>query len=289
MRPAPFSYHKAERLDQALALLAEFGEDARPIAGGQSLVPMMNLRLARPSHLVDINALDLDTIELRSDHLHIGALVRHERYARESLIAQHFPAFAEGVEWIGHPTIRRRGTLGGSISHADPTAELPALCVLLGAEIIAQSAEGSRRIPAAEFFISAYVTSLEAGEMVTGIDLPLPKGKSSGAFEEFAERSGDFAIISAGVTLEHDGRAITDARVVWSGVDLAPVMAERAGDLLRGKPLSAPEAEAAAQAMSAGITPLDDPMASAEFRHSLIVELTQRALTRACEKAMQAS
>lgn len=284
MRPAPFSYHKAAGLDQALAMLAEFGDEARPLAGGQSLVPMMNLRLARPSHLIDINDLGLDMIEERGHVVHLGALVRHERYAQDPVIARHFPAFAEGVDWIGHPTIRRRGTLGGSIAHADPTAELPALCVLHDATIIAQSCAGTRHIPAADFFVSAYVTSLEPGEMVTGVDLPIPPRPTSGAFEEFAERRGDFAMITVGVILHHDQGRITDAAITWSGIELAPV---RAGaEILRGRSLADPDAAGAARIMAAEITPLDDPIASAAFRKDLIIELTQRALTRACEKAI---
>src|SRR5690606_12683773 len=128
----------------------------------------MNLRLARPQHLVDINGLDLDRIEQRGDVMHVGALVRHQRYFTEPLIPAHFPAFFDAVHWIGHPTIRRHGTLGGAVSHADPTAELPAICVLHDAVIIARSAQEERRIAAADFFVSAYVTALRPGEMVTG-------------------------------------------------------------------------------------------------------------------------
>lgn len=286
MRPAPFSYHKAEGLDDALTMLAEFGDEARPLAGGQSLVPMMNLRLARPSHLIDINGLGLDMIEERGDVVHMGALVRNARYASSELITRHFPAFAEGVDWIGHPTIRRRGTLGGSISHADPTAELPALCVLHDAAIIAQSTAGSRRIPAAEFFLSAYVTCLEPGELVIGVELPIPPRPTSGAFEEFAERRGDFAIVAVGVILHHDQGRITDAAITWSGVDLVPVRAPDAAEMLRGQPLADLDVAMVARILAADINPLEDPLASADFRKDLIIELTHRALTRACEKAI---
>ena len=173
MRPAAFQYYKATNLEQALELLAQFGEDGRPLAGGQSLVPMMNLRLARPGHLVDISALPLNGIEVTGSVMRVGALVRHEQYLTDSNIKEHFPAFFEAVHWIGHPTIRRHGTLGGSISHADPTAELPAISLLYDAVMISMSKRGERRIKAADFFAGAFTTTLQPDEMVVDISFPL--------------------------------------------------------------------------------------------------------------------
>lgn len=290
VRPASFNYHKAIALSDALEMLEEFGADARPIAGGQSLVPMMNLRLARPEHLIDINDLSLDTIEQRADVVHVGALVRHDRYAKDPLIRAHFPAFIEAASWIGHPTIRMRGTMGGSISHADPTAELPAVCVLHDATIIAKSKVRERRIPAADFFISAYEVRLEPGEMVIGVDFPIPQTPTIGAFEEFAERHGDFAMVSVGVVLQYDAnRTITNAAVVLSGVEYKPFRAATIEDALRGSHFDDLDVVQTARLLTNTITPLEDNSASADFRKDLVVELTRRAVHRALEKAIRTS
>lgn len=287
MRPSSFSYHKATDLEHALALLAEFGDDGRPLAGGQSLVPMMNLRLARPLHLVDINGLNLGGIEQRGDVVRIGALVRHRSYGDEPLIAAHFPAFADAVEWIGHPTIRLHGTMGGSVSHADPTAELPAVCMLHDAIIHASSASGERRITAADFFVGAYETSLQPGEMVTAVEFPIPPARSTGAFIELAERRGDFAIASVGVTLDHDGGTITRARIVCSGARFTPIRAPEIEASLVGLPLASPEALQAGRTFAAGLTPNRDHLATVEYRKGLICELTRRAIERACARALE--
>ncbi|MGS1096871.1 FAD binding domain-containing protein (plasmid) [Aquamicrobium terrae] len=287
MRPAAFEYHRATSLEHALELLGEFGEDGRPIAGGQSLVPMMNFRLARPGHLVDINRLPLDTMESDGQVLRIGALTRHIAYFDHPLIARHFPAFLEAVHYIGHPTIRRNGSIGGSISHADPTAELPAVCVLHDAEIVVRSTAGERRIKAADFFLSAYVTALEPGEMVVAVEFPVPPTNSTGSFIEQAERSGDFATASIGVTLEFDAGSIARAALVCCGADLVPIRAPAIEDFLRGKPLDAPRAAEAARMFAASTDPVDDHVASAGYRRGLIEELTRRAIEAACNKAVE--
>jgi carbon-monoxide dehydrogenase medium subunit len=250
MRPASFEYHRAASLDHALDLLEEFGEDGRPIAGGQSLVPMMNFRLARPGHLVDIGRLPLASIELSGNVLRIGALTRHLAYFDDPLIARHFPAFLEAVHYIGHPTIRRNGTLGGSLSHADPTAELPAVAVLHDAEIVIRSKAAERRVKATEFFLSAYVTALEPGEMIVAVEFPLPGANATGSFVELAERRGDFATAAIGVVLAH----------VEAGREFA-----------------------------GSIDPIDDHIASAEFRRATIAELTRRAIDAACARALKTS
>lgn len=286
MRPASFEYHRATSLEHALELLGRFGDDGRPIAGGQSLVPMMNFRLARPAHLVDIDRLPLAGIEIHGRILRIGALTRHEAYFDNPLIARHFPAFLDAVHYIGHPTIRRNGSIGGSISHADPTAELPAVAVLHDADIVARSIAGERRIPATEFFLSAYVTALEPGEMVVAVELPLPPEASTGSFIEHGERSGDFATASVGITLEHDGGAITKAAMVCSGADLFPVRAPEIEDFLAGRPLADPQGEEAGRLFAESIDPVDDHIASADYRRGLIAQLTQRAIAAACTRAL---
>lgn len=283
MRPSAFEYHRAHTLDEALSLLAEFGEDGRPLAGGQSLVPMMNLRLARPRHLIDINSLPLDRIKLQGNAVHIGALVRHERYFDEPLMVEHFPAFLEAVHWIGHPTIRRHGTLGGSISHADPSAELPAACVLHDAIIIVRSTTGERRIPAADFFISAYVSAVQPGEMVIGVEIPLPRKATTGSFIEVAERVGDFSIAGVGAVLEREGDVVTDAKIVCTGAKLIPFRHREVEQFLIGREVTQSVAEEAGWMLANKVDPVGDHRATSEYRKNLINELTKRTLLRAIE------
>jgi CO/xanthine dehydrogenase FAD-binding subunit len=289
MRPAPFHYHRPDDLDHALTLLAQFGDDARPLAGGQSLVPMMNLRLARPEHLIDINALPLNDIEMAGPVMRVGALVRHEKYLGYAPLATHFPAFHEAVAFIGHPTIRRHGSLGGSISHADPTAELPAVCVLYDAVVVARSLRGERRIASAEFFLGAYTTALEPDELVIAVEFPLPDEKSTGCFIEVSERRGDFATASVGVALEFAGNAISKAAIVCSGAELRPIRTPEVEALLSGSSLDDPPAAEAGRLLAAGIDPISNHVASAEYRRSLVGELTKRAIASACTKAMERS
>jgi carbon-monoxide dehydrogenase medium subunit len=289
MRPTSFEYHRATSLDHALELLGEFGENGRPIAGGQSLVPMMNFRLARPAHLVDINRLPLNTIEIAGPVLRIGALTRHIAYFDHPLIARHFPAFLDAVHYIGHPTIRQNGSIGGSISHADPTAELPAIAMLYDADIIVRSTVGERRITATDFFISAYVTALEPGEMVVAVEFPVPPAASTGSFVELGERSGDFATASIGIALEFGGGKITRASMVCCGAHLCPVRAPDVEKYLIGKPLTDPGAAQAGTIFATAIDPVDDHIASADYRRSLIAELTRRAIDAACARALEKS
>lgn len=287
MRPSAFEYFKAESLEHALALLAEHGDEARPLAGGQSLVPMMNLRLARPTHLIDINGLDLGCIQLHGSVLRIGALARHARYLTDPLIAEHFPAIREGVAAIGHPTIRRHGTTGGSLSHADPTAELPLLMLLYDATIVSASSGGERRIAAAEFFRGAYMTALEPGEMIVSLELPLPPKASAGAFVEFGERRGDFAIAACGVALEHSGGAITRIRVACSGAGEVPICAPGLERALTGRTLAEPVTAGDLSAFAASLAPSEDHFATGDYRRALLVELAQRAIATACARARE--
>jgi CO/xanthine dehydrogenase FAD-binding subunit len=287
MRPSTFEYHRAESLEHALSLLAAHGEDGRPLAGGQSLVPMMNLRLARPAHLVDINGIGLDTIKQDGEVLRIGALVRHERYVREPLISKHFPVFLEGVRAIGHPIIRRHGTIGGSLAHADPTAELPLLALLYDGRIVADATSGERRIEAREFFHGAYMTALEPGDMITAVELPLPPARSAGAFIELGERRGDFAIASCGVSLAHEDGRITRAAVACAGAEQKPIRALTLEEALRGRPLADPSAQEDIAEFVDTLTPPSDHTASADYRRALIAVLTDRAIAAACMRAME--
>ena len=289
MRPAPFQYYKAANLEHALDLLAQFGEDGRPLAGGQSLVPMMNLRLARPGNLVDISALPLTAIEVSGSSMRVGALARHEQYLTDVNVKEHFPAFFQAVHWIGHATIRRHGTLGGSLSHADPTAELPAISLLYDAVIVSMSTRGERRIKATDFFVGAFTTSLQPDEMVVAVEFPIPPAESAGSFIELGERRGDFAIASIGVAIEFSRQAIARAAIVCSGAALKPIRLLQIEDFLLGRPLSDPGTAEAARIIATLINPVSDHVAGADYRTGLIVELARRAIEQACSSALDKS
>lgn len=218
MKPAPFQYHRASTVDDAITLLGELGEDAKIVSGGQSLVPMMSFRLARPAHLVDIGRIaDLDEIEIDGERLTIGALTTHQN-VMESMTIRKSPGhrlLSETMRHVGHLPIRTRGTMGGSIAHADGAAEWPLLAVLFAAVIIAEGPQGRREIDAADFFFGLYTTSLEPEEMITHV--VFPAGSPQAGFAEYGLRHGDFALASAGVLLGED-----TARVVVGGAAPAP-------------------------------------------------------------------
>ncbi|MBI1385084.1 MAG: xanthine dehydrogenase family protein subunit M [Rhizobiales bacterium] len=288
MRPAPFAYHRATSLEHALALLAEHGEDGRPLAGGQSLVAMMNLRLARPRHLVDINDLPLEGIEQVGDVIRIGALVRHERYLRDDLVARYFPVIREGVACIGHPTIRRNGTTGGSLSHADPSAELPLLARLHDATIVAASLRGTRRIASADFFRGAYETALEPGEMLTHVEFTLPNSRPFGAFLEMSERRGDFAIAAVAVVMEEEAGTIRKIAIACSGASQIPIRAPGLEAALAGQSVTAlAVAGSAIDAFTATLAPPGDIVATSDHRRRLIAALLARALASAGERTRE--
>jgi CO/xanthine dehydrogenase FAD-binding subunit len=258
VKPAAFTYHRARSVAGAVGLLAELGDDAKVIAGGQSLVAMMNYRLARPEHLVDIARVPgLDHIRRDGDMLRIGALVTHHAVERADL-GPDFAVLSRAMRWIGHLPIRTRGTVGGSLAHADATAEWCLLAVLLDAEIVAVGHSGRRTIPASEFFHGVFSTALEPGELIVEVVFPRPAPRA--ALTEFAERRGDFAIVAAAVDLDA-------SRLVLGGV--APVPLE--------VPLDLADPSAAAEA----IEPRDEPGVSAHYRRALVRTLVARACAEA--------
>lgn len=289
MRAAAFDYHRAENLDHALALLAELGPEARPLAGGYSLVAMMNLRLARPLHLIDINGLGLDGIERHGAVLRIGGLVRHARLLRDPLVFKTVPLFREAAAHIAHPTVRNRGTLGGSLAHADPTAELPLLALLYDATIVALSRGGERRIAAREFFHGAFTTALDAGEMIVALEVPVPAPGEAGAFLEFSERLGDFAIVAVAVRIRTEQGRIADAAVGCAGATSVPVRSPEAEASLIGRTLADPGAEEAGRIVAGAHEPASDIRASSHYRRHLMAELTRRAVETACRRAGSAA
>ena len=293
MKPAPFEYVRAATVQEALAALAEHGDEARPLAGGQSLVPMMNLRLARPSVLVDINGLDangldangLGGIRMEGRRISLGALVRHAGVLRHGPIIGRAAVVEEVVRCIAHPTIRERGTVGGSLAHADPTAELPVLAMLLEGEIEVRSLTDTRQVPAVDFFRGAFATGLEAGELIVALHLQLPARPWGACFLEAAEREGDFALAAAGVRIELSGDSIAAAAVVLSGARSAPVRAFAAEALLAGERPGAELGRAAARAALEGVESYGDIRGSAGYRRHLLSVLVEEAVGTACERA----
>lgn len=289
MKPAPFDYQAPASLEAALDALARHGGDAKLLAGGQSLIPVMNFRLAEPALLVDINKLaELDFIRRDEEgRLRIGAMARQRRLERDPLVAAMAPLLHEAVPFIAHPQIRNRGTFGGSLAHADPAAELPALAVALGARFRLQRAGGDRWVAAEDFFAGLFATALEPDEMLVEAAIPPSPARSGWAFLEVARRHGDYAQVgvAARVTLDDAGRC-REARLVYLSVGDAPVVAREAARLLAGQELS-PAAIAAAAEKAAGdeMDPLGDIHATPEFKRHLARVLTRRVLQRAGERA----
>ena len=290
MKPAPFEYFRPRTLDEALSLLAEHGSDAKPLAGGQSLIPAMNFRLATPSVLVDLNRLtELSYVQDGTGELRIGGMTRQRAVERSPLVGQRFPLIAETMPHIAHPAIRNRGTIGGSLAHADPAAELPAVMVALNATFAAAGKAGTRAIRADEFFTGLFSTALEPGELLTEISIPPAQKRSGFAFHEISRRHGDFALVGVAVAVRLDaaGRC-DDARIALLSVGDRPMLAEQAGRLLVGQMPSAGSIRAAAETTAAhDIDPPSDIHASAKYRRQLANVLTRRALEKAFERAQQ--
>ncbi len=288
MKPPRFRYFAPQSVEEALALLAEHAGSGRVLAGGQSLVPLMNMRLARPSVLVDINGIsELAYIKTWDGGLAIGTLTRDATLERDSTAAGRLPLLVEAARCVGHPAIRNRSTVGGSIAQADPAAELPAVMVALNAEFEVRSRSGSRTIPAQDFFKDYLTTDLKEGELLTELRVPGLPPRAGSAFVEFSRREGDYALagVAAVIALDENG-TVADARLGLCSVGPAPVRAQAAEALLRGQ---RPENEAWAAAASAVVATLDNPLSdihgSAEYRRHLAGVLTRQALATAAERA----
>ncbi|NGM82473.1 xanthine dehydrogenase family protein subunit M [Paenibacillus sp. 7124] len=290
MKPAAFDYYKPETLDEALSLLDEFGYDAKILAGGQSLIPMMNMRLARPPVLIDINGVPgMTGIEIGDSEIVIGGLTRHYMVEHSPEIQNSCPMLAEGIKLIGHSQIRSRGTIGGSIVHADPTAELPVMLTALGGKVTVVSSEDERELTPEELFLTYMTTTIEPNEIVKSVHFPVIAERTGHAIEEFTLRSGDFAIIiaAASVTLDEEG-LIESAALCIGGVDGIPVKLEDVTDELIGEaPSEEIFAEKCAQIVDL-VDPEKDIHASAEYRKDLCVALSRRVLKKAADRAKQA-
>ncbi|MEK6573949.1 MAG: xanthine dehydrogenase family protein subunit M [Chloroflexota bacterium] len=289
MKPAAFDYAIPDTLDAALALKAQHGDEAKFLAGGQSLIPAMNFRLALASLLVDVNGLaELNYIHRGGDgELRIGALTRHRQLERDPLVKQYAPLIHEAMPHVAHPQIRNRGTMGGSLAHADPAAELPVLTVALRARFKAQSVRGERWIACDDFFHTLFTTDLASDEMLTEVALPPLLPRTGTAFVEFSRRRGDYALmgVAAVVTVGENG-ACQQARLVYLNAGEGPVNARKAAGVLQGQTPS-PKLidEAASVAADSEIEPMGSVHASPDYQRHLAKVLTRRALKQAFERA----
>lgn len=289
MKPAPFQYHRPDSVEEALSLLAEHGYDAKLLAGGQSLVPAMNFRMAVPAVLIDLNRIaGLDGIAEADGGLRVGAMVRQRAAERDRLIAARAALISETLPYVAHAQIRNRGTMGGSIAHADPAAEIPAVMLALDARFRLRGPNGERLVAAGEFFTGLFGTALEPDEMLTDIEVPAAAPRSGWAFDEISRRHGDYALagIAATATVDEAGRC-SSARIALLSVGEGPVLAAEAAAALVGQAPDEDAIRAAAEAASQrDVDPPGDIHASPEYRRQLVKVLVQRVLPRAFERAL---
>ena len=292
MKPAPVDYVAAGSLDEALALLAEHGADAKPLAGGQSLIPLLNFRLARPTVLVDLNGLDELAFVRRGDDggLSIGAMTRHSMLETDPQVAAASPLLSAAAGFIAHPQIRNRGTLGGTLAHADPAAELPVASVALEARFRIVGANGERWVAAADFFVGLLTADLQPGELLVEVTVPAMPVGSGWAFHELARRTGDYAHAGVAAVLTRSGDACSRARLVYLSLGDGPMRALQAEQLLETQAISeATIDEAATLAAENEIEPSGDIHASTAYKRHLARVLTRRALTEAWRRAGEAA
>ena len=282
MKPPPFEYHAPVTLDEAVSLLAEHGEEARILAGGQTLVPTMNFRLARPAHIVDINGISaLDYVKQEGNVLRIGALVRHSTFERpvtSGVLSRLLPLMASH---IAHWPIRTRGTFCGSIAHADPASEWCLAAVTLGAEVVLRSTGGERVLPVSRFITGALMTALQDDEIVVETRLPLPSSKATCGFREFSRRAGDFALAMACAVVTVEAGQISDVRLGVGGATEKPLRVEAAEEALCGQTADPGAADLAAKIVSEEIDPIEDLHGDAEYRRDIAAVMARRAILSA--------
>lgn len=280
MKPPRFKYAVAESVEDAVAILDEHGDEAKVLAGGQSLIPLMNMRLARPGVLVDINRISaLDGIK-RNDALTIGATARQAAVAQSKEVASYAPIVIEALRHVGHVGIRTRGTFGGIAAHADPAAEIPAVLLALDAEVTAQGPGGVRTIPAEDLFVTTFTTSLAENEVLTSVRFPYPTDRVRHSFHEVSRRHGDFALVGVAVVAElDDAGSCKQARIALSGVADTPVRAKEAEEGMVGRAVDASAAEEAGRLAADKLDPPSDFHASSAYRKDVARALVTRALT----------
>jgi carbon-monoxide dehydrogenase medium subunit len=287
VKPASFEYHAPTSVEEALALLGEHGDEAKVLAGGQSLVPLLSMRLASPAVLVDLRRVGaLTSIERVDGSLSIGAMVRERTAERSEVVRRDVPLLAEGLPLIGHVAIRTRGTVGGSIAHADPAAEIPAVAVAADATmVIASAARGERTVPAADFFEGFWTSALAGDELLTEVRFPVAPAGTGASFQEAARRHGDFAIAGAACSLRVTDGRVHDARLVLIGMDATPVRRALAEEVLCSATFDEALLDAAIEAALEGLDPSSDVHGSAAYRRHVAAAMSRRAIESAFAKA----
>jgi aerobic carbon-monoxide dehydrogenase medium subunit len=284
--PSPFEYHAPTSLPDAIALLGRYGDEAKLLAGGHSLLPMMKLRFAAPAHLIDLGRIpDLRGIAQVGDEIHIGAMTTENDLVWSALLAEKLPLLVEGARAIADPQVRYRGTIGGDISHGDPGNDHPALMLALDASFVLRGPKGERTVKAGDFFFGLYATALEPGEVLTRIQVPVPPPGTGYAYEKLKRKIGDFATAASAVLLRMDGGKVTRASIALTNVAATPLKVTAAEDFLAGQALDeAALAEAARLAMEI-CDPVADQRGDADYKRAMAGEMTRRALVKAHSRA----
>ncbi len=287
MKPPAFDYRAPDTLDEALSLLAQYGDEGKALAGGQSLIPLLNFRLARPAVLVDLNRIaTLVGITQTADHLRIGAMTRQCALEKSPLIAKRAPLVAQTMPHVAHPQIRNRGTIGGSLAHAEPAAELPAVMITLGARVRLQVAGAERWVTSDAFFTGLFSTALQTGELLTEVEIPQSPPRTGYAFEEVARRHGDFALLGVAVLVTLDAVGVCrDARITLVNPGAGAERSRRSAEAVIGQTPNAAVAAEAGEIAAADVTATADVHASPAYRRQLARVLTRRALERAFARA----
>ena len=286
MVPSRFDYHRASSVDEALSLLDQYGEEAKVLAGGQSLIPLMKLRFAAPAHLIDINPISgLDNIEERGGSLALGALVRHHQLVSSKTIANGYPTLAAAAPQIADPIVRNLGTIGGSLAHADPAGDLGSVMLSMGANVVLRSSSGERIVPIGEFLVDTFTTSITPDELLTEIRVPTPPPRSGGTYLKLERKVGDFATVAVAVTLSLEDGTVGNAGIALTGVGLKNIEAAEAAGSLRG---SAPTDEAFAEAgrlAAAASNPVSDVRGTEAYKRHMVEVYTRRGLVTASAMA----
>lgn len=285
MKPPPFEYLRPTNLDGLLAALAQDSDGVKILAGGQSLVPMMNLRIVAPKRLIDINRIGgLDHIRVDSDRLVIGALARHSDILASSVVKRHMPIIVAAYRQVAHRPIRNRGTIGGNLAHADPASELPAVMLALDAEMVLRSQTGERRVPAESFFLGTFETAMRSDELLTEIRIPLARPGRRWGFEEMSQRQGDYALVAVAATFDLDGGVCARIRLAYSGVSAHALRIPDAEAALTGRTPDEGAFQEAARIAAEAVNPIEDLHADAAYRRDLVRSLTRRTLIAAAHR-----
>jgi carbon-monoxide dehydrogenase medium subunit len=284
--PGPFDYHSPTTLEEAVALLGEHGENAKILAGGQSLIPAMRFRLAMPETLIDINRLtDLDTVRQDNGSLVIGGLTRESALEESPLVQESYPLLGDTARVIADPLVRNMATVGGNLAHADPANDHPATMLAYNAEIVAHGPKGTRTIPIDEFFVGLFETALQPNEILTEIHIPSPDGNSGGAYIKFERKVGDYAISAVAVQLTMDGDTVARARIGLTNVSPVPMRATDAEQTLTGQAVTEEVLETVGKAAAAQCDPSADLRGSVDYKRDLTRVLAKRAIRKAVDRA----